>query len=94
MGAEQASQVMVTIKQEQLKRHGKSLSAEEAEAIAAPIRAQYESEGHPYYGTARLWDDGIIEPAQTRQVLGLCLAAACDGPGKDAPEPRYPVFRM
>ncbi len=91
MGAEQAAQVMVIIKREQLKRQKGALTREDEEKIAGPIRAQYEAEGHPYYGTARLWDDGIIEPAQTRQVVATCLAAAAHAP---IPEPRYPVFRM
>ncbi|MDE2236814.1 MAG: methylcrotonoyl-CoA carboxylase, partial [Elusimicrobia bacterium] len=91
MGADQAALVMTIIKQEQLKRHGKELSAEEARAIADPIRTQYEAEGQPYYGTARLWDDGIIEPADTRRVLALALAAALRAP---LPAPRAPVFRM
>ncbi len=91
MGAEQAAQVMTIIKREQLKRRGEALSDAEAEKIAAPIRAQYEAEGHPYYGTARLWDDGVIEPADTRKILALCFAAAAHAP---IPEPRYPVFRM
>jgi 3-methylcrotonyl-CoA carboxylase beta subunit len=91
MGADQASQVMVIIKREQMRRQKAELSAEEQEQIAAPIRAQYEAEGHPYYGTARLWDDGIIDPADTRKVLALCFAAACQVP---IGELRYPVFRM
>jgi len=91
MGADQAAQVMVIIKREQLKRQKQNLSADEEEKIAAPIRAQYEAEGHPYYGTARLWDDGIIEPADTRKILGICFEAASYSP---TPEPRYPVFRM
>ena len=92
MGADQAAQVMTIIKREQLKRQKAELSSEDEAKIAGPIRAQYEAEGHPYYGTARLWDDGIIEPADTRKVIGMCLAAACDG--KPVKEPRYPVFRM
>ncbi len=91
MGADQAAQVMVIIKREQLKRQKATLAAEEEEKITSPIRAQYEAEGHPYYGTARLWDDGIIEPADTRRVLATCLEAASYAP---LPEPRYPVFRM
>jgi 3-methylcrotonyl-CoA carboxylase beta subunit len=90
MGAEQAAQVMVIIKKAQLERTKVSLSKAEEEEIAKPIRAQYEAEGHPYYGTARLWDDGIIEPADTRKVLGLCLAA-CAGQSEPV---RHPVFRM
>ncbi|MBI3564741.1 MAG: methylcrotonoyl-CoA carboxylase [Elusimicrobia bacterium] len=92
MGAEQAATVMTIIKREQLKRSGKDLSAEEVEKIQAPIRAQYEAEGHPYYGTARLWDDGIIEPAHTRRVLAMALAAAAHAEIPD--ETRRPVFRM
>jgi 3-methylcrotonyl-CoA carboxylase beta subunit len=91
MGADQAATVMTIIKREQLKRQGKELSAAEEDEIAAPIRAQYEAEGQPYYGTARLWDDGIIEPSETRKVLALTLAASANAP---IPEPRYPVFRM
>ena len=91
MGAEQAATVMTIIKREQLKRTGQELSEADAEKIQAPIRAQYEAEGHPYYGTARLWDDGIIEPARTRQVLAMAFAAAAQAPiGKT----HRPVFRM
>ena len=93
MGAEQASQVMLIIKRAQLAREksGGTLTAAEEEAIAGPIKAQYEAEGQPYYGTARLWDDGIIEPAETRRVLGLCFEAAANAPAEDL---RAPVFRM
>jgi len=91
MGAEQAASVLVTVKEEQLKREGKSLSKAEAEAIAAPIRKKYEDEGHPLYATSRLWDDGVIEPGQTRAAVGLALAAARFAP---VPEFRPPVYRM
>ncbi|MDE2491549.1 MAG: methylcrotonoyl-CoA carboxylase [Elusimicrobia bacterium] len=91
MGAEQAATVLTIIKREQLKRRGQELSDEEAEKIAAPIRAQYEEEGQPYYGTARLWDDGILEPARTREALAFAFAAAAHAP--TAPV-RRPVFRM
>ncbi len=91
MGAEQASTVMTIVKREQLRRENKDLSEEEAERIAAPVRKQYELEGNPYYGTARLWDDGIIEPAKTREILGFCLSAVERAPIED---PKYPVFRM
>ena len=91
MGAEQAATVMTIIKREQLKRTGAQLSDEDVEKIQAPIRAQYETEGHPYYGSARLWDDGIIAPADTRRVLALAFAAASQAPL--APLHR-PVFRM
>jgi 3-methylcrotonyl-CoA carboxylase beta subunit len=92
MGAEQAATVMTIIKREQLKRTGTELSAEDVDKIQAPIRAQYESEGHPYYGTARLWDDGIIAPADTRRVLALAFAAAARAPIPEVT--RRPVFRM
>jgi acetyl-CoA carboxylase carboxyltransferase component len=91
MGAEQAARVLVAVKQQQLMRTNRSLSVEEAEKIAAPIRQKYEAEGHPYYSTARLWDDGIIDPAQTREVLGLSLSAALSAP---ISKTHYPVFRM
>lgn len=92
MGAEQAAGVMAMIKRAQLQRQGKTLSDAEFEAIKKPILEQYEKEGHPYYGTARLWDDGIIEPAHTRQIVGWSLEIA-----KNAligPQQHYPVFRM
>ena len=91
MGAEQAATVMSIIKREQLKRTGADLSPEEQSKIEAPIRAQYEAEGQPYFGTARLWDDGVIAPADTRKTLALCLAAAATAPIGDL---RRPVFRM
>ncbi len=91
MGAEQAAQVMTIVKRGQLARAKKKLSEKEAEEIAGPIRAQYEREGHPYFGTARLWDDGIISPADTRRVLGLCFAAAAHAPIEES---QFPVFRM
>src|SRR6202035_3131468 len=80
MGAEQAATVMTIIKREQLKRSGQELSDADADKIQAPIRAQYEAEGHPYFGTARLWDDGIIEPVHTRAVLAMAFAAAAQAP--------------
>ena len=91
MGAEQAATVLTIIKREQLKRSGQELSEADAEKIQAPIRAQYEAEGHPYFGTARLWDDGIIEPARTRETLALAFAAAAQAP---VGELHRPVFRM
>ena len=80
MGAEQAAGVLVTVKRDQLAREGKTLSAEEEDGIARPILDRYEREGSPYYSTARLWDDGIIDPAQTRAVLALGLSAALNAP--------------
>ncbi len=87
MGGEQAASVLATVH-----RDAATWSAEEAEAFKAPIRAKYEDEGNPYYATARLWDDGVIDPAQTRDVLGLALAAALNAPVAEAP--RFGVFRM
>ncbi|MGB5078785.1 MAG: carboxyl transferase domain-containing protein, partial [Sphingorhabdus sp.] len=87
MGGEQAASVLTTVH-----RDAESWTPEQAEAFKAPIRKKYEDEGNPYHATARLWDDGIIDPAQTRQVLGLALAAALNAPGEEAP--RFGVFRM
>ena len=70
---------------------GATLSDAEAEALTAPVREKYEAEGSPYYATARLWDDGILDPAETRAVLGLSLAATLNAP---IPETRYGIFRM
>jgi 3-methylcrotonyl-CoA carboxylase beta subunit len=87
MGGEQAASVLATVH-----RDAEKWSPQEAEAFKAPIRQKYEDEGNPYYATARLWDDGIIDPAQTRDVLGLALAAALNAPVEEAP--RFGVFRM
>jgi acetyl-CoA carboxylase carboxyltransferase component len=91
MGGEQAAGVLTTVKREQLAREGKPFPPEEERALAQPILEKYDHEGSPYYSTARLWDDGILDPAETRQALALGLSAACNGP---APEPRFGVFRM
>lgn len=92
MGAEQAAGVLYTVKQDQLAREGKPpLSPEDAIAFKQPTLDKYESEGNPYYSTARLWDDGILDPIETRRVLGLALAAAHNAP---TVETRYGVFRM
>ncbi|VAW10272.1 Methylcrotonyl-CoA carboxylase carboxyl transferase subunit [hydrothermal vent metagenome] len=91
MGGEQAASVLATIRRDNFATEGKSWSAEEEEAFKAPIRDRYEEEGHPYYATARLWDDGIITPAETRRVLGLALAASLNAP---IPEPKFGIFRM
>ena len=91
MGGEQAAGVLTTVKREQLAREGKPLSPEEEEAIRQPILDKYEHEGSPYYSTARLWDDGILDPAETRQALGLGLSAAFNAPIADA---KFGVFRM
>jgi 3-methylcrotonyl-CoA carboxylase beta subunit/propionyl-CoA carboxylase len=91
MGGEQAAGVLATIKRDQLARDGRTLSAEDEEALRQPILEKYEHEGSPFYSTARLWDDGIIDPADTRQVLALGLSAAYNAPIPDA---RFGVFRM
>jgi len=91
MGGEQAASVLVTVKRDQLAREGKVLSPEEEAEIRAPILEKYEREGNPYHATARLWDDGILDPAETRDVLGLALSAACNAP---VPAWRPGVFRM
>src|SRR5204863_714724 len=91
MGGEQAAGVLTTVKREQLARDGKPLAEKEEQAIRQPILDQYEHEGSPYYSTARLWDDGILDPAGTRQALALGISAACNAP---IPEPRFGVFRM
>jgi 3-methylcrotonyl-CoA carboxylase beta subunit len=87
MGGEQAASVLATVH-----RDAEKWTPEEAEAFKAPIRQKYEDEGNPYYATSRLWDDGIIDPAQTRDVLGLAFAAALNAPVEEAP--RFGVFRM
>ena len=91
MGGEQAAGVLSQVKKEQLEAKGKKLSAQEIEAIEGPIREQYEREGHPYYSTSRLWDDGIIAPWKTREIVGLGLSTALNAPIGDS---RFGVFRM
>jgi 3-methylcrotonyl-CoA carboxylase beta subunit len=91
MGGEQAASVLATVKRDGIEAKGGTWSAEEEEAFKAPIRAQYERQGHPYYATARLWDDGVIDPADTRRVLALGLSAAMNAP---IPDTRFGVFRM
>jgi len=91
MGGEQAANVLLTVKLDQYAADGRTMSPEEQEEFKRPILEKYEREGCPYYGSARLWDDGIIEPARTRDTLGLALAAALNAP---TPDPRWPVFRM
>ena len=91
MGGPQAASVLSTVRRDQIEAGGGSWSAEEEAAFQAPIRAQYEEQGSPYYATARLWDDGIIEPAQTRDVLGLALDVCLRAPQDES---GYGVFRM
>ncbi|MDR6375966.1 carboxyl transferase domain-containing protein [Paraburkholderia caledonica] len=91
MGGEQAASVLATVRRDGIEGRGGSWSADEEEAFKQPIREQYEHQGHPYYASARLWDDGVIDPAQTRDVLGLGLSAAMNAPIEDT---RFGVFRM
>lgn len=91
MGGEQAASVLSTLKRDQIESQNGQWSAEEEEAFKQPIRAQYEHQGHPYYASARLWDDGVIDPAQSRHILGLSLAAALNAPIEPT---QFGVFRM
>ena len=91
MGGEQAAGVLAQVKRDQKKRSGEDWPLEEESAFKQPILDQYEEQGHPYYASARLWDDGVIDPAQTRQVLGLAISAALNKP---IAETRFGVFRM
>ena len=92
MGGEQAAAVLATVKRDAMEAKGESWATEAEAEFKAPIRQRYEDEGNPYYATARLWDDGIIDPVQTRDVLGLAFAATLEAP---IPErPAFGVFRM
>ena len=91
MGGEQAASVLATVRRDAIEAGGGQWSAEEEEAFKTPVREQYEQQGSPWYATARLWDDGIIDPADTRRVLGLGLSAALNAPIEPA---RFGVFRM
>jgi 3-methylcrotonyl-CoA carboxylase beta subunit len=91
MGGEQAASVLATVRRDGFDARGEEWTADEEEAFKAPIRDQYEAQGSPYYATARLWDDGVIDPADTRRVLGMGLAATSHVP---VPEPSYGIFRM
>ena len=91
MGGEQAAAVLATVRRDGLEAAGKTWSAEEEAAFKAPIRARYESQGHPYYASARLWDDGVIDPADTRRVVGLGLSAALNAAAETT---RFGIFRM
>ncbi|MDG1416340.1 MAG: carboxyl transferase domain-containing protein [Maricaulis sp.] len=91
MGGEQAASVLATVKRDGMDRRGEAWSAEDEAAFKEPIRDGYEREGNPYYSTARMWDDGIIAPADTRRVLGLSLSAALNAPAEDT---KFGVFRM
>jgi 3-methylcrotonyl-CoA carboxylase beta subunit len=91
MGGEQAATVLATVRRDAIEAKGEKWSAEDEEAFRAPVRAQYEKEGHPYFASARLWDDGIIDPADTRLVLGLALSASLNRPIEPT---KFGVFRM
>ena len=91
MGSEQAASVLATVRRDNIEAAGKTWSVAEEEKFKKPIRDQFEAEGNPYFATARLWDDGIIAPAETRRVLALCFSAALNAP---IPETRFGVFRM
>ncbi len=91
MGGEQAASVLATVKRDGMKARGKDWPEKEEETFKKEIRDQYEHQGHPYYATARLWDDGIIDPADTRRVLGLAISASLNAPIEQG---RYGVFRM
>jgi 3-methylcrotonyl-CoA carboxylase beta subunit len=91
MGGEQAASVLATVRRDNIEAAGGKWSEVEEEQFKQPVREQYEAEGNPYYATARLWDDGIITPAETRRVLALCLAATFNAP---IAETRFGVFRM
>ncbi|MFC9581763.1 carboxyl transferase domain-containing protein [Streptomyces yangpuensis] len=91
MGGEQAASVLATVKRDQIEGAGQEWPAEDEEAFKAPVRAQYEEQGNAYYATARLWDDGVIDPMETRQVLGLALTACANAPLGDS---GFGIFRM
>ena len=91
MGGEQAATVLATIRRDTIEAKGGKWSADEEEAFKAPIRAQYDREGHPYYASARMWDDGVVDPADTRRVLALAISASLNRP---IPPTRFGVFRM
>ena len=91
MGGEQAANVLATVKADQLARKGQAFTEEERKAFMEPILDKYEREGNPYYATARLWDDGIIDPADTRRVLALSISASLNA---DIPNWNPGVFRM
>jgi 3-methylcrotonyl-CoA carboxylase beta subunit len=91
MGGEQAANVLSTVKIKQLEKAGKELTDEDIRAIQDPILKRYEEEGSPYYSTARLWDDGIIDPLDTRNVIALGISMALNKP---IPDQKFGIFRM
>jgi 3-methylcrotonyl-CoA carboxylase beta subunit len=91
MGGAQAASVLATVRRDNIEAEGKKWSEVEEEEFKQPIREQYDAEGNPYYATARLWDDGIIIPGETRRVLALAFSATLNAP---IPETKFGVFRM
>jgi 3-methylcrotonyl-CoA carboxylase beta subunit len=91
MGGEQAAGVLAQVKSDQMAKRGESWTEEEEQAFKQPIVDNYEHQGHPYYASARLWDDGIIDPADTRRVLGLSISASLNKPIEDT---KFGIFRM
>jgi 3-methylcrotonyl-CoA carboxylase beta subunit len=91
MGGEQAANVLAQVRRDGIEAKGETWPEAEEEAFKAPIRDQYEKQGHPYYASARLWDDGVIDPADSRRVLALALSAALNAPIEPT---RFGVFRM
>jgi acetyl-CoA carboxylase carboxyltransferase component len=91
MGGEQAAHTLVQVKEEQLAKRGQKLAKEEADAIMNPVLQKYDYESSAYYSTARIWDDGILDPVDTRDVLGLAIEMSRNAP---VPEAKHGVFRM
>jgi len=91
MGGEQAASVLATVRRDGIEAKGGEWSKDEEDRFKAPIREQYEVQGHPYYATARLWDDGVFDPADTRRVLGLSLSASLNAPIQPT---KFGLFRM
>ena len=91
MGGDQAANVMATIRSDQAKQEGKEVSSDELEDYKKPILDKYENEGNPYYASARLWDDGVISPVETRKILIIAIQAIKNSP---TPDTQFPVFRM
>jgi 3-methylcrotonyl-CoA carboxylase beta subunit len=91
MGGEQAASVLATVRRDNYERQGEEWSTEDEAAFRQPIVDQYDREGHPYYASARIWDDGIIDPAETRRILGMSISAALNAPIEKT---NFGVFRM
>jgi 3-methylcrotonyl-CoA carboxylase beta subunit len=91
MGGEQAAGVLAQVKRSGMEKRGESWSEDAEQAFKQPIIEGYEQQGHPYYSSARLWDDGVIDPADTRNVLAMCLSASLNAPIE---ETRFGIFRM